>query len=67
MLRDPPHGISGTNPPKNKGGQVRYALKADDPALLASVGVSETRPPEEHRRPQTVTASISADPVMLGK
>ncbi|MFC1798663.1 hypothetical protein ACFLZL_02515 [Thermodesulfobacteriota bacterium] len=57
MLRGPPHCTSG---------QIRYALRADDPALLASAGVCETRPPEERRRPQTVTASISTDPVMLG-
>ncbi|MFC1799263.1 hypothetical protein ACFLZL_05610 [Thermodesulfobacteriota bacterium] len=41
-------------------------LKADDPVLRASVGVCEIRSPEERRWSQTVTASISTDPVMLG-
>ncbi|MFC1798613.1 hypothetical protein ACFLZL_02255 [Thermodesulfobacteriota bacterium] len=57
VFHDPPHGI---------GGQASDALRPDDPALLASAGVCETRPPEKHRRSQTVTASISTDPVMLG-
>ncbi len=45
---------------------TRQKALAGAPVLLASVGVCETRPPEERWRPQTVTASIPTDPVMLG-
>ena len=45
---------------------TRQRALAGAPVLLASVGVCETRPPEERWRPQTVTASIPTDPVMLG-
>ncbi|MFC1798405.1 hypothetical protein ACFLZL_01180 [Thermodesulfobacteriota bacterium] len=45
---------------------VRPKVQADAFALLASVGVCETCSPESAGGPQTVTASISIDPVMLG-